>query len=294
MRTHPGRGASAPSPTGRSDLSAFPALLRRVSVAVPGIGAFIAVALLNIPSLTVGFFSLIAGLCGYEAIALLDTRASSAIRWTAVVLSAGGTAVVALFPPGLALPLVLAPGVITGLWWVATGTIEDASGRIAGSTGLLAAVCIAFGLLARMRLDLPSAWVMLLPLLVVWAGDSAAYFIGSAFGRHRMAPHVSPAKSWEGFTAGMAASMGAAALAGAVGAGLPLAWMLTAGAAAGAAGTLGDLYESALKRNAGVKDSGSLLPGHGGLLDRFDSLLGAVPATWVVLQLMFRSQAGAL
>jgi len=287
-----GNGVSARSPTGGTDLSAFPALLRRVAVAVPGIGAFVAVALLDIPALTVGFFSLIAGLCGYEAVALLDTGASGAIRGTAAVLTAGASAAIALLPPGLALPLVLAPGVLTGLWWIAAGAIEDASGRIAGSTGLLAAVCIAFGLLARLRLDLPSAWIMFLPLLVVWAGDSAAYFIGSAFGRHRMAPSVSPAKSWEGFAAGMVASMGAAALAGSVGAGLPLTWMLAAGAAAGAAGVLGDLYESALKRNAGVKDSGSLLPGHGGVLDRFDSLLGAVPATWVVLQLMIRSQAG--
>jgi phosphatidate cytidylyltransferase len=272
-------------------MPSFPALLRRVSVALPGIAAFAAVAFLDIPPLTVAFFSLIALLCGFEAVALLDGKAPVALKITAAVLTAGGSAAVALLPPAIALPLILVPGAIAGFWWMTTSGMEDASGRLAGSIGLLGAVSMAFGLLARLRLEFDSPWILFIPLLVCWAGDSAAYFTGVAFGRHRLAPRVSPAKSWEGFVAGMAASVGAAVLAGTCGAGLPAGWMLLAGAAGGAAGVLGDLFESALKRNAGVKDSGSLLPGHGGFLDRFDSILGAAPATWLVLSLMITSGA---
>lgn len=254
-------------------------------MAVPGIGAFAAVAFLDIPALTVGFFAVIAGFCGFEAAGLLDPKAPGTLRVTAGALAAGTTAGVALLPPATALPLVLVPGALAGLWWMIAGGVEEASGRLAGGLGLLGAVSVAFGLLARLRLEAGSPWMLFIPLSVCWAGDSAAYFAGVAFGRHRLAPAISPAKSWEGFFAGMAASMGGAVLAGTCGAGLPVGWMLLAGAAGGAAGVLGDLFESALKRHAGVKDSGALLPGHGGFLDRFDSLLGAAPAVWLVLAL---------
>jgi CDP-diglyceride synthetase len=260
--------------------------MRRVSVALPGIGAFAAVAFLDIPALTIAFFSTIALFCGFEAVALLDGKAPRTLRTAAAVLTAGGSIAVAVLPPGIALPLVLVPGVLAGLWWMASGGMKEASGRLTGSVGFLGTVSMAFGLLAKLRLEFDSPWILFVPLLVCWAGDSAAYFAGVAFGRHRLAPRVSPAKSWEGFAAGMAASMGGAVLAGTCGAGLPAGWMLLAGAVGGAAGVLGDLFESALKRNAGVKDSGHLLPGHGGFLDRFDSLLGASPAVWLILAVM--------
>jgi phosphatidate cytidylyltransferase len=274
-------------------MPSFPALMRRVSVALPGIGAFAAIAFLDIPFLTVAFFSTIALLCGYEAAALLDDKAPAALKITVSVLTAGCSAAVALLPPGTAMPLLLFPGALAGLWWMTTSGIEDASGRLAGSIGLLGVVSMAFGLLAKLRLEFGSPWMLFIPLFICWAGDSSAYFAGVAFGRHRLAPRVSPAKSWEGFAAGMAASMGGAVLAGTCGAGLPAGWMLLAGAVGGAAGVLGDLFESALKRNAGVKDSGSLLPGHGGFLDRFDSILGSTPAVWLVLAVMISRGAAA-
>ena len=271
----------------------FPALARRVSVAVPGMAAFAAVAVLRETPLTAAFFAMIAALCGYEAAGLLDGGAAPAQRAAAALLSAGCAAAVALLPEAVALPLVLVPGAVTGAWWMVTRGMEEAAGRIAGSIGLLAAVSLAFGLLARIGIGAASPWVVFVPLAVCWAGDTAAYFAGVAFGRHRLAPAVSPAKSWEGFAAGLAASMGGAWLAGTVGAGLPAGWMLAAGAAGGVSGVLGDLFESALKRHAGVKDSGSLLPGHGGFLDRFDSLLGASPAVWLVLAVMDRLHGAA-
>ncbi|MDO8915600.1 MAG: phosphatidate cytidylyltransferase, partial [Coriobacteriia bacterium] len=117
--------------------------------------------------------------------------------------------------------------------------------------------------------------LLLATLVSVWVNDSLAYAIGSPFGRHKLAPQISPKKSVEGLIAG---SLGTIAvwvgigLAG-VQTGLPVWWLGLTGAAVSMAAVLGDLAESRLKREAGVKDSGKLLPGHGGFLDRFDSMI---------------------
>jgi phosphatidate cytidylyltransferase len=137
----------------------------------------------------------------------------------------------------------------------------------------------------------PSLLVLL--LCTVWAGDTAALYIGRPFGRHKLAPRLSPQKTWEG---SIASVMGSLAAAGAL---LGIAeylarlnlvslsyadevwwyWLILA-VIINIAAQLGDLAESALKRSAGVKDSGTLLPGHGGILDRVDALLLAAPALW--------------
>ena len=122
------------------------------------------------------------------------------------------------------------------------------------------------------------AWT-LFALLVVWVADTGAYFAGSRWGRHKLAPRISPGKSWEGFAGGLAATLVLAT------AGLPmlgLQWnrlgdlLLLAGVAF-LFSVAGDLFESLLKRHAGAKDSSDLIPGHGGVLDRLDSLLAALP-----------------
>lgn len=128
-------------------------------------------------------------------------------------------------------------------------------------------------------------WVLLL-LLTIWTADSGAYFAGRAFGRHRLSPQVSPGKTWEGAAGGLAAVV---VLAGifhlAVGPGLPL-WSLAALCVFTAVVSIGgDLWESLLKRQAGLKDSGTLLPGHGGVLDRIDSLIAAAPVFALGLRL---------
>ncbi len=120
-------------------------------------------------------------------------------------------------------------------------------------------------------------WVLVL-LVSTWANDTAAYLVGTRFGRRRLAPRLSPKKSWEGAWAGGIAGILAAA-------GLPWLWgtpwgpfrLLLWGISLALAAPLGDLFESFLKRQAGVKDSGTLIPGHGGALDRLDALL------WVFL-----------
>ena len=112
-------------------------------------------------------------------------------------------------------------------------------------------------------------------LAVVWAADSGAWLCGRRFGRTRLAPRVSPGKTWEGVAGGLAA--GAAVGAAAWWLVLPAPGLLLASVLAAGASVVGDLYESLCKRRAGVKDSGRLLPGHGGLLDRIDGLTAAAP-----------------
>jgi len=126
-------------------------------------------------------------------------------------------------------------------------------------------------------------------LAVVWASDIAAYFVGRALRGPKLAPRISPGKTWSGFAGGLAAAVAA----GAFGAGLidGTAGALRLGLAAlavAAAGVAGDLAESALKRYAGVKDSGHILPGHGGLFDRLDSVLFALPVAALLIGLMER------
>jgi phosphatidate cytidylyltransferase len=113
------------------------------------------------------------------------------------------------------------------------------------------------------------------------SADSAALFAGSALGRHRLAPRISPGKTWEGLAGGLAGGvLGAVIVRGAALPWMP-AWHAVALAVAVAlAGTAGDLVESLLKRWAGVKDSGTLFPGHGGMLDRLDSLLFGAPVLY--------------
>jgi phosphatidate cytidylyltransferase len=121
------------------------------------------------------------------------------------------------------------------------------------------------------------AWVLAV-VLSTWAGDSAAYLAGRTFGRHRLAPAVSPGKTIEGAVGGLLAAVLVSTAVFGVSGALP-AWAgALVGAGLGVCGQLGDLSESFLKRQAGVKDSGDLIPGHGGMLDRVDALLFAFPA----------------
>jgi phosphatidate cytidylyltransferase len=113
-------------------------------------------------------------------------------------------------------------------------------------------------------------------LLLVIAADIGAFFAGRRFGRHKLAPRVSPGKTWEGALGGLLA-VGLVALVGAVHLSLPVAAGMAFGCAVGIFSVIGDLTESMFKRAAGLKDSGSVLPGHGGILDRIDSLTAAAP-----------------
>jgi phosphatidate cytidylyltransferase len=122
---------------------------------------------------------------------------------------------------------------------------------------------------------------LLFGLMVNWMGDTGAYYVGRRWGRHKLAPIVSPGKSWEGAAASalVAVLFGAIYLPMAI-PGVSIAMAGVVAVLANAAGQLGDLAESAIKRGAGVKDSGRMLPGHGGMLDRLDSTLFTLPVLW--------------
>ena len=137
--------------------------------------------------------------------------------------------------------------------------------------------------------------LVLFHMVCVWSGDIAALYIGKAFGKHKLAPRLSPSKTWEGSVASMIGSVIAAGLVIWIGDLLtargnlilhitePIWQTLTLAAILNIAAQLGDLLESAVKRGAGVKDSGTMLPGHGGILDRIDALLLAAPVLWFAL-----------
>ena len=122
----------------------------------------------------------------------------------------------------------------------------------------------------------------LMTCVPLWAGDTAAIFAGKAFGKHLLAPTISPKKTWEGSIANLITCI---AVAIPLGLSMGFAWPIGAGCGliAGIVGQAGDLFESNLKRRAGVKDSGTLLPGHGGVLDRLDSVLFTAPLVTLVL-----------
>jgi phosphatidate cytidylyltransferase len=163
--------------------------------------------------------------------------------------------------------------------------VEKAFGSIAGTLlgVLLVGVFLGF-LMGLRRVGWPAdPWLggrlLLFLCLVVCPADIGAYYVGTAFGRTKLAPHLSPKKTWEGLAGGIAASLLGAAAAKLLF--LPvLSWphVLVLGAGLSVMGALGDLSVSLLKRSAGVKDMGRLLPGHGGMLDRFDSWIFASPA----------------
>lgn len=127
------------------------------------------------------------------------------------------------------------------------------------------------------RLKEIDPWVVFLLMAIVWLGDTAAYYIGSRWGRHKMAPTISPKKSWEGAAAGFVTGLVATTVWSVLRLDRIDAGLLAVAAVTAVAAQIGDLVESMIKRGAGVKDSGHVLPGHGGVLDRLDAMLFAAP-----------------
>ncbi|MGE5324654.1 MAG: phosphatidate cytidylyltransferase, partial [Actinomycetota bacterium] len=169
----------------------------------------------------------------------------------------------------------------------------------ASGFGAIYAAC-SLGLLIALRADPFLKTLVIFALFSVWAGDIAAYYVGRSIGRHKLAPIVSPNKSWEGAIASVIASVLVAVVVlhffrYQIDSFFSPHWIfyrslepfkpaflhvLAIGLLTNVAAQFGDLFESALKRGAGVKDSGTLLPGHGGILDRIDALLFAIPVVW--------------
>lgn len=281
----------------------------RVAVAVVGIPAV--VGLLYLGGWYLGaFLAVFAFLGAGEVYRLAETQGIRALSWLGMpvaaavpLVSVGRTDYARAAPLLLGLLLGLGVAALTLALWVRGPKgrpLPAVSVTVAGAA--YAGVPLAFAVLLH---DLPArmAWgtvagspwlgtlVVALPLAATWVGDAAAYFFGTAWGRAKLFPSVSPKKSWVGAWA----AVGGAALAGIAWyfacrealPGLPLdGWPAFAatGAVLGVGAILGDLAESLLKREAGMKDSGKLLRGHGGVLDRLDALTYTLPIAYVVLR----------
>jgi phosphatidate cytidylyltransferase len=236
--------------------------------------------------------ALIAALAGWEYLGLAEQKGSSPSRLAVVIT------IVALFAANWEWPDQTAPILgILSLALLLICTFASPISRVIpdASNAVFCLFYTGFTLVALPALHAqnngPSLVVFL--LFVVWAGDIAALYIGRPFGRHKLAPTLSPNKTWEGAIASVAGSLLAAGallgiseyLAGWNSVALSFSdevwwyWLILA-FIVNIAAQVGDLAESALKRSAGVKDSGALLPGHGGILDRIDALLLAAPTLW--------------
>lgn len=154
---------------------------------------------------------------------------------------------------------------------------------------VLGVTYISLGIISVQLLDIMNQWTVLAVFIFIWVNDTGAYLVGSAIGRHKMTPRLSPKKSWEGFFGGMICCIIVGVLMSLVvdvyqhmdlilgGVIFPFSISVLA--------TLGDLLESLIKRSVGVKDAGNIIPGHGGVLDRIDSLLFVTPGLWLLLLL---------
>lgn len=265
-------------------------LRARVLTALPLAAAFLALVWFAPPDVVSGVFALLALLGAWEWVALCG-RPSLSVRLLYVALMAG---LLALLRAGE----VAGPawqevwGVPALIWWVGVLVLLLAQSRRPGAVllppaarllaGVITLSLAWLGLVAvHARPEDGAFWLTVL-FGLVWGADIGAYFAGHRFGRTRLAPAISPGKTWEGVGGGLVTGLGVTLVLVAIGTGagyaMPsLAWLVPTAIMVMAASVVGDLGESVLKRWADVKDSGRLLPGHGGVLDRVDALLAAAP-----------------
>ncbi len=266
--------------------------MKRVLTAAVGVPLAL-LALFKLPP--IGFFALVAGLfclAAWEYVQIVAHWTPDAPLWAVIPLvPLVGFSLAPGFdswhlPEALPLvPLVLAVGV-GGL--ILLRSTPLAQGAPAMGSIVFGGLYLGLPVAALAELQSRSPWLVLLLWAIVWIGDSAAFYVGTALGRRRLAPVVSPKKSWEGAFAALA--IGAlSALAFSVWRQGAVDFMLIGLAlVTSVAAQLGDLVESLIKRGAGIKDSGTMLPGHGGFLDRFDALAFAAPVWWFALELTER------
>jgi phosphatidate cytidylyltransferase len=256
----------------------MPKLLQRVVTAVVLLAVLLIVFFRLPPPAAAILIGLLVFVAAWEWSGFLQLESAS-MRLVYAGLIFALMAGVARFVPA---PLPLVPLLWLGLaWWgVAFAWVLRYPTPIRRDVGAVCGVLVLLpawaGLLALLRAGDGGPVYVLLVLSIVWAADVGAYFSGRFFGRTKLAPAVSPGKTWEGVIGGLAAA-GVAAAIGAAWLNLPVTFLVFAGLSVAAISVVGDLTVSMFKRHAGLKDSGSLFPGHGGVLDRVDSITAAVP-----------------
>jgi phosphatidate cytidylyltransferase len=253
-------------------------LRQRVLTALVGVFALVVIVFLLPPPVTLVFYAAAILFAGWEWSAL--------VRLTGHWARASYVAAIALLM-ALASHYAVAPEpyrqllMLTAAWWVIAlmwlmfipERVSRAAAAIAGALVLVP----AWTTLSQLQIQsVRGPELVFYVLCLVWAADIGAYFIGRRFGQRRLAPRVSPSKTWEGVAGGLVG----AALIAAIGAqvfAVPMPAFILLSVAVALASIVGDLTESMFKRFAGLKDSGNFIPGHGGILDRIDSVTAAVP-----------------
>ena len=261
-------------------------MLKQRIITAAILAAIFFAALFGLPSRWFALFALLllAG-AGYEWAKLAGMAAGAAASFAALL---GAIALALSYAvPGAAdgLPsatVVIGVCAVAAVFWVFFAAAWIRNGWPTQNKALmlpLGAVLLEAVWLAIVSLQARSPWLLLGVMMIVWLADTGAYFAGRKFGRRKLAPLVSPGKSWEGVIGGLICVGTYAAIVVAANADLRARAVVVFVCALLLAGisVVGDLYESWLKRQAGVKDSGSLLPGHGGVLDRIDALLPVLP-----------------
>jgi phosphatidate cytidylyltransferase len=258
--------------------------LKRVATAAIGVPLAVAAVFL-LPALPFLVVILVAfGWAAVEFGQLMAVKAPNAPLWLLpVMLPATAVATYYVLLPSSvvhASALALAGGLLLTL---GLGTLILASGTPVEEAPVALGV-LAFGLpyfslpiAALASLQRKDPWLVLLLVGVVWLSDSAAYYVGSSFGRHKLAPRISPNKSWEGSIAGLTTALVAGTAWSLVRLDSVDLWLILVVGVTGVVAQMGDLLESYFKRSVGIKDSGTVLPGHGGMLDRLDALLLSAP-----------------
>jgi phosphatidate cytidylyltransferase len=259
-------------------------LARRVATALVALPALVLALFLGPPELSVGLVAVAVGVGLAEFFRLVRAREIRPLHRTGFVLAAGLFLDV-VYPALLGFPFWPLAAVLILAVTLRRGA-SPADTVPAAAVTLLGALYLGAlgGTIAALRVLSPGAdgaWRIVLLLAIIMVADTAAFFVGHAFGRHRLAPHVSPAKTVEGAIGGLLGGVAGALAVRALGLpGLPFTDAVALGVGVAVLGILGDLAESLIKRWAGVKDSGELFPGHGGMLDRIDSLLFGAPVLY--------------
>lgn len=254
---------------------------KRVITAVWGIPLIIAAVWFSRPEYPFPFFTVFAAVWGLLAVLEFYRMTGVSKIMPLAVLGSIATVLFIIYPHctfRLVLPVLLTFTVtLSMIMLVFLRRKEGVFSGWAWTMGGILYVGWLLGLLVTLRLDAGRDWVFL-ALFATFGSDTAAYFVGKAIGRHKLAPQISPGKTWEGAIAGVIGGV-IIGLLFTIDTPLQLSlnyWQaILLGALISVFGQLGDLAESLLKRNAGMKDSGSLMPGHGGLLDRMDSVVFA-------------------
>jgi phosphatidate cytidylyltransferase len=272
--------------------------MKRILTATVLIIAVVALVLFGAPWMVTVFAAIVAALAAYEYVQIAAAGGSPVPLWW-MAASVTLFFLVVHYQPQDTIAAVSLATLLLFAWSAFTTPLHRVLGETAAGLFALLYICYPLTLLPRMLVEWDGPALLLFLFLCVWCGDIAALYIGKRYGRHKLSPRLSPNKTWEGAIASVFASVAFGMALVGVGDYLsrhgsnftrlhtsePWWHSLILAIILNIAAQLGDLLESALKRGVNLKDSGTLLPGHGGILDRIDALLIAAPVLWFVLAL---------